>query len=177
MDKKTFVWIALIALSLVSFGAHAQEIFQKGTKVVNAGIGIGSYIPVEASFDYGIIDGLIKGENGAIGVGGYLSWYGHSDSFEPYGSWRYNNILIGARGTFHYQFVKKLDTYAGLMLGYDIASSRWDGDAYDGVAASASAFGFSLFAGARYYFKPTIGVYGELGYGVAYLSGGVALKF
>jgi hypothetical protein len=178
MNKKSFVCIALIALSVVSFRANAQEIFQKGTKVVNAGIGIGSYIPVEAAFDYGIIDGLIKGENGAIGVGGYISWYGHSDSYEPYGSWRYNNFVLGVRGTFHYQFIPKLDTYGGLMLGYNIASSSWDGDdGWNDVSASASAFGFSAFVGGRYFFKPTLGVYGEFGYGIAFLSAGVTLKF
>ncbi|MDR2118524.1 MAG: hypothetical protein LBP25_03190 [Tannerellaceae bacterium] len=169
----------LIFLSIISFfavTANAQEVFQKGTNVVNLGIGIGSHIPVQASFEHSIVDGLIKGENGAIGVGAYAGWYSYSDSY-ALGKLSYNNLVLGARGAFHYQFVDKLDTYAGVMLGYEIVSSKWDGTGlYDG-SASASGLSYSTFVGARYYFSPSIAAYGELGYGISYLSVGVALKF
>ncbi|MDR1556926.1 MAG: hypothetical protein LBS88_07860 [Tannerellaceae bacterium] len=174
MKKRKFIFASMCLF--VMLAANSQEIFHKGTNVGNLGIGLGSYIPVEVSFEHGIIDGLIGGNNGSIGIGGYAAWYSHSDSYD-YGKWVYNNILIGVRGSFHYQFVKKLDTYAGLMLGYDIASSKWDGPSGYDAAASASGIGFSLYAGARYYFQPTFGVYGELGYGIAYLSVGVTKKF
>jgi hypothetical protein len=169
----------IIILSMVfcfAVAANAQEIFQKGTNVLNLGIGIGSYIPVEVSFEHGIVSGLIKGENGSIGIGGYAGWYTDSNSY-PSGKLTYNNVLLGARGAFHYQFVDKLDTYAGLMLGYEIVSSKWSGGGlYNGVI-STSGFTSACFLGARYYFSPTIAAYGELGYGIAYLKAGVALKF
>ena len=57
----------------VMVAANGQEIFSKGAQRVNAGIGVGSGIPVEASYERSIIDGLIKGKNGAIGIGGWLS--------------------------------------------------------------------------------------------------------
>lgn len=149
--KKYFV---LGIISLFAVAANAQEIFQKGTTVLNLGVGVGSHIPVEASFEHGIVDGLIKRENGSIGIGGYVGWYNR------------NSFGLGVRGAFHYQFVDKLDTYAGLMLGYDIHGGT-----------SASSLFPSAFAGARYYFVPSLAVYSELGYGISYLSVGLALKF
>jgi len=151
---------------------NAQDIFQKGTRVLSAGIGVGSGIPVEIAYEQSILDGLIKNENGAIGVGGYAGWYHRSEY-----SWSYNHYVIGARGTFHYQFVDKLDTYGGLMAGYNIATSSWDGEGISDVSATGSVFDFSLFVGARYWFAPNFGVYSEVGYGIAYLSAGIALKF
>jgi hypothetical protein len=162
-------------ISLFVLAANGQEIFQKGTNVVNLGIGLGSYIPIEASYEHSLVDGLINGDNGAIGLGAYLGWYSDSESFLG-GKMSYSDIVIGARGAFHYQFVDNLDTYAGLMLGYDIASATWKGEGIS-PSVSASAVTFSAFLGARYSFTPSIGAYAELGYGIAYLSVGVALKF
>jgi hypothetical protein len=146
----------LIILSLMSFlmvAANGQEIFRKGTNIVNLGIGLGSGIPIEASYERSLVEGLINDENGAIGFGGYFGWHLQS------------NVVIGARGAFHNQFVENLDTYAGLMLGYNIDSA---------LVGSAS---FSAFLGARYYFTPKIGAYAEVGYGIAYMCAGVSLKF
>ena len=170
MVKKVLL-ISGLLLTVLS-ATYSQDIFRKGTQVVNGGIGLGSYIPIEVSYERSILDGLIKGDNGAIGVGAYLGYYGDSE-----GDWRFSHYEIGARGAFHYQFIPKLDTYGGLMLGYDVASSRWAGEGEATASASASGLGFSLFVGGRYFFKPNLAVYSELGYGIAYLSIGVALKF
>jgi hypothetical protein len=169
MVKKIFLFAGLFLI--VMSAANAQEIFRKGTQFVNAGIGLGSYIPVEVSYERSILDGLIKKQNGAIGIGAYLGYYGDTEH-----DWRYSHYVIGARGAFHYQFIPKLDTYAGLMLGYNVASVKWVGEGESTGTASGSTFGYALFAGARYFFKPKLGVYGELGYGIAYLSAGVTLK-
>jgi hypothetical protein len=170
---KKFVSLSIILLFAVT--AQAQEIFQKGTSVLHLGVGLGSNIPVEASFEYSIVDGLIKGENGAIGIGGYAGWYSHRTSYVG-GRLVTNNFVLGARGAFHYQFVDKLDTYAGLMLGYNLASSQWNGtEKYQG-ATSAGDLSFSAFLGARYYLTPSIAAYSEVGYGISNLSIGVAFK-
>ncbi|MDR1937120.1 MAG: hypothetical protein LBQ73_01305, partial [Tannerellaceae bacterium] len=85
------------ALSFTVLTANAQEIFQKGTNIVNLGIGLGSHIPIEASFEHSIIDGLIQGENGAIGVGGYAGWYSYSESYAG-GKLSYSDLVLGLRG-------------------------------------------------------------------------------
>jgi hypothetical protein len=169
---RKFLFSAGLFLTLVSV-ASAQDIFRKGAQRLNAGVGVGAGIPVEVSYERSIIDGLVrKTDNGAIGVGAYGSWY-----HDRIGDWSYNYYVLGARGAFHYQFVDKLDTYAGLMLGYNIATSRWAGDGEAYGTASGSVFAFSSFIGARYFFKPSLGVYAEAGYGIAFLSGGITFKF
>jgi len=171
--KKVF-FIAVIALFTVAT-AKSQEIFEKGTNVVNLGIGISAdYTPIEFGFEHSIKDGLINGENGAIGIGAYASYYRNSVS--SWGHW--NHITFGAKGAFHYQFVDKLDTYAGLMIGYSYAKWVWkDGSSSSYNYGSSSPLGYSLFVGARYYFAPSFGVYAEVGYGISNLSAGIALRF
>jgi hypothetical protein len=169
---RKLLFSAGLFLILVS-AASAQDIFRKGAQRLNAGIGVGSGIPVEVSYERSVVDGLIKStDNGAIGIGAYGSWY-HNNVAD----WSYNYYVLGARGAFHYQFVDKLDTYAGLMLGYNIATSRWAGSGEAYGTASGSVFAFSTFIGARYFFKPSLGVYAEAGYGISFLSAGVTFKF
>ena len=43
--------------------------------------------------------------------------------------------------------------------------------------ASSSGLSIAWFAGARYYFSDNFAVMAEIGYGVAYLNLGIALKF
>jgi len=41
---------------------------------------------------------------------------------------------------------------------------------------TAGGFAYGIYAGARYYFTPNIGIYGELGYSFGYINAGVAFK-
>jgi len=175
----TKVLVVFFVLFGFSWGASAQdEAFNKGDKVVHVGIGLGNFIsysgysikvpPISGSFEYGILD-LFDGR-GAVGVGGYLGYTSFGNKVNS--KWTVSDLIIGPRGTFHYQFVDKLDTYAGLMVGYDIVSySHTDSD------LSGSGFYPTFFAGARYYLIDNFAVWGEVGYGVSPLQLGVAYKF
>ncbi|MDR0364532.1 MAG: hypothetical protein LBH92_05910 [Bacteroidales bacterium] len=169
MKKCHLLFAGLFLFSMMA--ANGQEIFSKGSQLISLGIGVGAGIPVELSYERSIVDGLIKKKNGAIGVGAYGGWY-HRKLYD----WNYNYYVLGARGAFHYQFVKKLDTYGGLMLGYSIATASWAGDGESVGTPSGSAFSYSLYIGARYLFKPRLGVYAEAGYGISYLSAGITFK-
>ena len=177
---KKVLFAALALAGSVSL-ANAQEIFQTGTKVVNVGVGLGGTLagttipPLSVSFDYGVKDNLINGENGSISAGGYIGYTASSIDFGV-SKLRTSYAILGARGAFHYQFIPKLDTYAGIMLGYNISSSSWSGAAVDGVK-SYGGFAYSTYAGARYFFKENIGAFAEAGYGIAYLNLGVTCKF
>ena len=166
--------------------AGAQDVFRKGDLVFNAGIGLNSSLysgsgykttlpPLSVSGEYGITENMIGGNNGSIGVGGYLGFTG--SRYEPvagYGA-KYTSFILGARGAFHYQLVSNLDTYAGAMLGYNVVSSKVFGTG-PAFSASASGFTFSLFLGARYWFTPNVGAFAELGYGVSNINLGVAFR-
>ncbi|HAH23767.1 MAG TPA: hypothetical protein DCL77_08420, partial [Prolixibacteraceae bacterium] len=90
--------------------------------------------------------------------------------------WKYSDIIIGARGAVHYQFIDHLDTYAGLMLGYDIVSSKTFGTGVFSGNATSSGFKFDVFVGGRYYFTDKFAGLVELGSGISYVNIGVAIK-
>ncbi|MFC2097455.1 hypothetical protein ACFLSI_03880 [Bacteroidota bacterium] len=177
----SFLFIGLAA------GLYAQSgAFEKGDKVVNAGIGIGSTLysgsgysmsipPVFISGEYGLLDDIL--DKGSIGVGGYLGFAKNKWEYFNYG-WKYTNIIVGARGSFHYPFIDKLDTYAGVMIGFNIVSSTSFGSSGSSffTGAESSKPIFALYAGGRYYFTDNLSVIAEIGYGIAYLTVGVGLR-
>ncbi len=135
--------------------------------------------PLSASFEIGVTE---LGP-GILGVGGYLglSSYKWEDAYggSSWG-WKYSNTIIGARGNYHYNFAENLDTYAGLMLGYNIINSKETGDwpsGYDDYSANSSSFIWAFYVGGRYYFSDSFAAMLELGYGIAWLNIGVAFKF
>jgi hypothetical protein len=191
--KKLIAAIMIIAFSTSVVKAQ-ESTFNLGDKVVNVGIGLGSTLytgsyystvfpPVSASFEYGVKDGIL--DKGVIGVGGYIgyasskyesTYYNYSTGrYEDYG-WKYSNLIIGARGAFHYPLINKFDTYTGLMLGYDIVTDSEIGDFHYGTPTSYSGFIWSWYIGGRYWFNEKIAGMVELGYGIAYLNLGVAFK-
>jgi len=181
----------LLLVALFSFGiltASAQDV-KKGDKVLNLGVGFGTALysgsgytgsvpPLSGSLEVVLKDDLFDGK-GALGLGGYLGYAAYKWKYTSYDfGWKYSDIIIGPRGYLHYKLVDKLDTYAGVMLGYDIVSSKAYGTSLPGYNydVSASAFIFSGFVGARYYFNEKVAAMAELGSGIAYLNLGVALK-
>lgn len=182
--KKYF--LSLIAMAFFALPSQAQNTFVKGDKVVNLAIGLGNRLysgnsyssitpAISGSFEVGVIDELFD-ENSSLGVGGYV---GYTSATYTYGSgygWKYSDIIIGARGSVHYQLVDNLDSYAGVMLGYDIVSAKTFGTTVFDGGATASGVDFALYVGGRYYFTEKIAALLELGYGIAYLNLGVAIK-
>ncbi len=185
--KKAIVLMALTIFSISTVKAQ-EPTFSMGDQVINAGIGIGSTLyayrtsgipPISVSFEKAVVDGIL--ENGVIGVGGYLGYssakYRYNYLSYHYG-WNYTSIIVSALGNFHYPLLDNLDTYAGVLLGYDISTSREFGD-YTGENYHDAHGGivFSTYLGARYYFNDTFAAFGQLGYGIAYLTLGVSMKF
>ncbi|NLF44178.1 MAG: hypothetical protein GX587_15915 [Bacteroidales bacterium] len=189
--KKFFLLSLFVAACSLQLAAQ-EPTFVKGDKVVNLGIGFGSILysgtyystvipPVSASFEMGIADGIA--EKGSIGVGGYLGISSYKWEYPYYyqgATWgyKYTNFILGARGVFHYPLVEKLDTYTGLMLGFNISTTKEFGtidplytnnDSYGGLA-------YAWYVGGRYYFTESLAGMLELGYGISYLNLGVAFK-
>jgi hypothetical protein len=163
--KKIFAVLIVITVAVVSLNAQSPA-FRKGDKVLSFTAGV-PYVstynsvvpPVIVGLEFGIVDGIL--EKGAVGIGVYAGFQSFS---------HFSNILTGIRGAFHYTFVKNLDTYAGISVGWRI------GMAEDGYTAW-NGFSHGEFIGARYYFTRSFAVTAELGYGISSLTGGVAFKF
>ena len=70
----------------------------------------------------------------------------------------------------HYQFMDKLDTYAGLMLGMSSILS--------GNGKSNSGFSLRFYIGTRYYISINVAGFTELGSDNSYLRLGISfIKF
>jgi len=183
--KKLLLLFVIVAFSVTQLIAQ-EPTFKAGDKVLNVGLGLGSswysgsyysvtFPPLSASLEVGVKDGVL--EKGSIGVGGLVGFSGYKYDYSGL-KWNYTNFILGARGYFHYPLVNKLDTYTGLMLGYNISSEKWDGTGADpGSSESWGGFVWSWFIGGRYYIKDNFALMAELGYGSYYLNLGVAFKF
>jgi hypothetical protein len=159
------VILLLMLLPFFTSASFAQnETFSKGTSAINLGVGVGSFrsFPLTASYELGIIDGIL--DKGTIGVGGIVG-------FRTYTSvgYRYTSYSFGVRAAFHYYLVENLDVYAGAMVGFSYYS------AYYGVNPNQLFPG--AYVGARYYFSPNFGVMVEAGAGISNINGGIVFKF
>ncbi|MDR3336265.1 MAG: hypothetical protein LBT16_03575 [Treponema sp.] len=150
------------------------------------GFGISSYlmgippISVSADFKLPIQLPITIGGTAALSTWGYETSAGIPNSEIKV---TYTNIGFGVRGQYHFNFLKNLDAYAGLTLGYVIQTADVKyGSAYGNIGkpayAGISFFLFGANIGARYFFTKNIGVYAELGYsGLQIASAGLSLKF
>jgi len=162
-----------------------QSMFKKGDVVLNGTVGFGSVLftglgyattfpPVAASLEYGILDKVI--DKGSIGIGGYLGYSAFKYDWYGYG-WKYSNIIIGARGALHYPLIDKLDTYTGLLIGFNLRTASEFGTATPGNASQlGSGPAWSWFLGGRYYFNQQFAALAEIGYGIAWLNIGISYR-
>lgn len=171
-----------------SSAVSAQDLtFQHQDQVAGLAVGFGGTLysgyssgfsrtpAISLTYENCVKDNLFD-ENSALGIGGMLGFA--SAKYNAPGdtwSWKSTNFILGARGALHYEFLDKLDTYTGLMLGYNIVSTKYTGDVSTG--ASGGGFAWAWYLGGRYYLGESIAAFAELGYGVAVLNLGVALKF
>ena len=175
--KKFSLGICLLLGLFISQSASAQ--YKKGDKLLNLGIGLNSYysggIPLSASFEYGITED--------ISIGGMLDYLNYNYGYVGY-SYSFSALYFGGRGSYHFNRLLNLrdqnwDLYVGASLGY--RSFSWSDNTFNGTGLG-NAYGSGVFlgihAGAKYYFSPKFGVFGELGaLGSSNIRVGVAFKF
>ena len=169
--------LLLLSSFICFFAVSAQAQYDKGDFILNAGLGFGYYYAggttLQISGEYFATDKFSIG-----GYFGYTAWnYGYFGS-----KYKYNFIDFGARGSYHFSELigvtnENLDIYGGGFLGYLVSSysgpngTFFNDDVYDG------GLRVGIHAGARYFFSPKFGVYGELGVGYTPISLGATFKF
>jgi hypothetical protein len=173
------LFLVAVALVLVSSTMFGQIAYKAGDQNVSAVIGLGGFAGVYGTSSMPAIAGSYEtGLNENISVGGIVGFTGSSDDY-GFAKYDYTYILIGARGAYHYDLLHndKIDTYGGIMLGYNIVSSSVK-TSIPGFNASASGsyLAFGGFIGGRYYFTPQLAAQAELGYGIGLLTIGVSYK-
>ncbi len=159
----------LLALGLSAF-ANAQKkvtpTIKKGDMLFNAAtsIGLGGGLSYGVSADYVLLDNLTGGVD-ALTAGAYVDYN--------------EGFAAGVKSDFHYQFINKLDTYAGLRLGYIFGTSKEVGnDLVKMNVETKGAFAYGLHVGGRYFFTPKFAAFSELGFrGAGFVRLGISYKF
>ena len=188
--KKYLVLAVAVSFFAVVHTSAQESAFRQNDNVVSLGVGFGgnlysgygytrshfSRMPTfSLSYERCIIANLFNDQS-SIGVGGLV---GYTSAKYDYSDWgcKSTDLMIGARGAFHYTFVDRLDTYAGIMLGYNINTWKWNGVGYELSKSGSSGLAYSVFAGARYYFADAFAVFAEFGYGYNIASAGISFVF
>lgn len=183
--------------------AQGEKCFDENTHIINLGVGFGGGNYYRGSyggysdrrspaFSLSYEQSLKKRIGpGYLGVGAYGGFqtaryhYDYDDNNRRYYyEHKYNHTMIAARGAYHWDVLnsKKAEVYAGAIIGmriqtYSFATNDPDPDynyrLNEGIAYPA----YSLFAGARWYFVDRVALFGEAGYGISYLTGGLSFKF
>lgn len=190
--------IAGLLWALTPDPVQAQA-FQAGDNAVGVGVGVGGNYYRYGSY-YGFRPTLslmydrgtaVPVGPGVLGIGGYFS-YTNRRIYEDYLYWvedkRYDFWSFGVRGTYHWNSwhkVENWDVYAGIGLGFTVTtysdrstySSTYYENLYRRNFNARSPVRSSLFVGTRYYFTDFLGVFAEVGYDTAFLTGGLQLKF
>jgi hypothetical protein len=188
---KTFITALFISVSALA-GAQTNP-YQVGDNMLSLGIGFGSSYgynlarqtpALSLQFEHATAD---LGP-GFISVGGYLGYKGYRYTYN-YGNgyfykqnWKY--YIVGARAAWHLSELdgvnlSKWDLYGGVMLSYNLARYTYeDNDPFFDYSNNTYGNGvsFSTYLGARYFLTDRIAVMGELGWGIAYLTGGISIK-
>ena len=176
---KTSFYPLLFFFLFIGFSGFSQgSPFTSSSNVVHIGLGLGdpdTYAPsgatpfIGVSYDRGIIDDLGIGNLGVGGMVGVKHFW--DDNLD--GNWQ--RILIAGRGTYHFNFVNSynFDFYVGGMLGFFL----WSGETEIIGENTNVNSSFGAFAGIHYYFSENFGIYGEAGYGLGFLNGGIAFNF
>lgn len=162
--KKVILLLFALPFFFNTAQAQGNEVFSKGDQVINLGVGIGTYrtLPMTASYEICIVDGIAKkGSIGIGGVAGFRAYLGRTTMS--------SSLIFGVKAAFHYNFVENLDTYAGLLTAYSYYTTS--------SIVNPSVFVPGVFVGARYYVKPKFAFFAEAGYGISTLNVGVAFKF
>lgn len=172
-------YLSALLFGIIVFTTHliAQDAtFEQGQSNVHVGVGIGGgYLyglgggapSVHVTYEYGMTDN--------ISVGGFAGFASSKWTYFGVG-YKQRHLIFAGKGAYHHSFTDKLDTYAGLMLGFQIVSLKGVGGTMPPGQDSAGWFAFSTFAGANYMFTDNLGAFAEIGYGVAILSVGLNLQ-
>lgn len=183
---KNFIVIFCLLCLGVSTTSAQESTFVKPDRVFSIGVGLGGNLysgygsqikripAISLNYESCVKDQLFD-EKSSLGVGALVGYSSakYDDAFGDW-SWKSSTIIVGARGALHYALVDKLDTYTGLMLGYNIVSTKYTGSTNHG--ASGSGLSWAWYLGGRYYFNQSTAAFAELGYGISVLNVGVAFK-
>jgi hypothetical protein len=173
--------LACVAVTAQTAAAQAKSAagnFSLGYTDVGAVVGLGGIGGASASFG-GRFEHAFKAlpdmGNGILGIQAAFDYYSWGSSFTGY-SWSYKYIPIGVTANYHFKLDEpKIDPFVGVGLGYNIISCSVTGS-FSGDCGYSSGIYVIARIGARYFFTPTMALYGDAGAGGATLNVGLTFK-
>ena len=172
---KMIMAFAFVAVTWQSASAQTRgaPIFGVGYTDIGPVIGLGNLGEASVSFG-GRFERGIKAlptlGNGMLGIQVGAQYYSWSS-----GGYSIRWIPIGVTANYHFKLDEpKIDPFAGLGLGYTSVSCSFSG------TGSCSAYDSEIYliarAGVRYFFSPSMALYGDVGAGGATLNVGLMFK-
>lgn len=192
----------VINTSAGKLSQDGEKSFNENTHIINIGIGSGGaryYRGLGGFDDYGASPAFSLSYEqpwpqrlgpGYLGVGAYFGYQNahYRNNFYTSSNYYYehkwNYMMVAARAIYHWDVLnsEKAEVYGGAILGLRIQTYNYatnnpnaNGDARLDEGSVYPAF--SVIAGARWYFAKNVAVYGEVGSGISYLTGGLSFKF
>lgn len=105
--------------------------------------------------------------NGVLGIQASVDMWNYSDRFVGVDyDWRYLNLGVTANYHFEIKGNRKVDPFVGLGLGNSVVDTDFVGDYSSGIY-------FIGRAGIRYFYKPRLAFYGDVGAGASTLNVGM----
>lgn len=180
--------------------------FDENSHLLNIGIGFGGFNYYRSSFGTGYVYSSSPAFSltyeqaypkklgpGYLGIGAYVGYktahYRYDNYYylgqQYYYEHRWNYMMFAARGVYHWDVLnsKNAEVYAGMLIGFRVTTYSYrtnstdpDAGIYKRSDSGVAPVG-ALFAGARWYFVPNIALFGELGYGMSYATGGLTFKW
>ncbi|MBL0938995.1 MAG: hypothetical protein IBJ03_08875 [Gemmatimonadaceae bacterium] len=174
------LWFTAALSALVAFAPSQSEAqLPKGYTDIGVVAGLGNIgdAGIAPGFRFErIIKDLPDLGGGTLGIGVGVGYYSWSDRFLG-SSWDVSYMPIGATGNYHFKLSnKKLDAFLGLGLGYQVINCDYSGAGGSVDLCDNSAVYFIGRAGGRYFFKPNMSAYADLGAGDATINVGVTFK-
>ena len=157
---------------LLFFVSIANAQYQPGKDTFGALLGVGNGslpgsggIPIALEYNFtNIIDNKIQ-------LGAFAAFASTKDDFNwgwGDGYYRYMNIILAAQANYHFLPGKEFDPYAGISLGFNIASASWtwnkQNSGYSEPSASSSGIFWNIQGGFNYWFSKKWAFQFRLGY-------------
>ncbi|MEO7084829.1 MAG: outer membrane beta-barrel protein [Gemmatimonadaceae bacterium] len=167
---------ALVGVVMVSTSAAAQAKsggFSLGYTDIGPTVGLGNLgnanLSIGGRFEHAI-KALPDLGNGMLGIEASFDYYSYSNSV-----YSLKVIPLGVTANYHFRLDNpKIDPFLGLGLGYQVYNCSYAN--IGGLGCGNSALYFIGRVGARYFFAPSMAVYGDLGAGAATINLGITFK-
>jgi len=185
--RRTALLVALVlGLGLAgATGASAQDSFKVTTTDVGPVIGVGGLSGAGVGFG-GRFEKAFKElpdlGNGILGIGVSADIFSFNTAFSNISGFDYKIIPIAVTVNYHFPLAnyKNLDPFAGVGLGYERVSVSGPSCLIGNVNFCDNAYSSGVYfvghAGIRYYFKPKMAAFADVGSGSGALHLGLMFK-